>query len=340
MTRAVIIGCGNIAQRYAADLLRNGTVELIGYHDVDPARASSFATEYGGRAFTDLDEAIDVAELVINLTIFEAHYPVNKVALSAGRHVYTEKPLALRLDHALELGELAQEHGVRLASAPFTFMGPAQDTAIDWIRSHKLGPVRIAYAEVNHGRIETWHPNPEPFYAAGPILDVGVYPLAILLAAFGPVASVRASSSTLLPDRHDLSGHSFTPGSPDYWLVELTHSDGARVRLTVNFYVYGDEGITFHGDEGSLELESWFSPNSGLTHIIYGGDPERVDIGDAPSEVDWSVGVAELVAAIEEHRPSRLSREQAVHMVDILHSITVSATTDARVDLTTTFQPL
>lgn len=338
--RAVIVGCGNIAQRYAADLTRNGTVDLVGYHDVDPARAESLAAEYGGRAFADLDNAIDAAELVINLTIFEAHYPVSKVALSAGRHVYTEKPLALRLDHALELGELAQLHGVRLASAPFTFMGPAQDTAIDWIRSRKLGNVRVAYAEVNHGRIETWHPNPEPFYAAGPILDVGVYPLAILLAAFGPVASVRASSSTLLPDRHDLSGSPFTPGSPDYWLVELAHRDGARVRLTVNFYVYGEEGIAFHGDEGSLLLDSWFSPDSELIHIPYGGDPEPVDIGDAHSEVDWSVGVAEIVAAIEVDRPSPLNRDQAVHMVDILHSITLSATTDARVDLTTSFQPL
>lgn len=340
MMRAVIVGCGNIGERYAADLLRNQVVDLVGFHDVDHSRAQRFATEFGGTAYEDLDDAIAAAELVINLTIFESHHPVSKAALDAGKHVYTEKPLALRLDHARELGDLAAAKGSRLAAAPFTFMGAAQALAIDWVRNGRLGEVRVVYAEVNHGRIETWHPNPAPFYAAGPMLDVGVYPLAILTAALGPVQTVRALSATVLAERHDLSGAGFTPASPDYWLVELVHRSGARVRLTVNFYVLGDEGITFHGDEGSLDLGSWFDPDAVVTHTPYGIEGEPVAVPPAPQTVDWSVGVAELVAAIAEDRPSRLDRDQAVHTVDILEAVTKSAANGVAVTLTTTFEPV
>jgi predicted dehydrogenase len=117
------------------------------------------------------------------------------------------------------------------------------------------------------------------------------------------------------------------------------HQEGARVRLSANFYVLGDEGITFHGDEGSLELGSWFAPRSPLTHKPYGETAVVIETPEGAPELDWSVGVAELVAAISEDRPSRLNRDQAVHMVDILESVTMSASSGAAVELTTTFQP-
>jgi predicted dehydrogenase len=336
--RAVIIGCGNIAAEYAKDLRSAGTVDLVGFYDVDGVRARAFSDEHGGQAFGTLDEAIESAELVINLTIFEAHYPVSKAALAAGRHVYSEKPIALNLVHALELAELSQANGVRLAAAPFTFLGEAQQTALDWARSGKLGRIRLAYAEVNHGRIETWHPNPAPFYAAGPMLDVGVYPLSIMMAAFGPVARLSAHASTVLAERLDVNGATFAVGAPDYWLVELEHASGTRVRLTVNFYVKGDEGVEFHGDEGSLRLGSWFAPGSSLVFTPYEGQSSPVPTPDAPENIDWSVGVAELVAAIEEGRPSQLDRDRSVHLVEILEAAETSADTGSPVDLNTGFE--
>ncbi|MEX1093129.1 MAG: Gfo/Idh/MocA family oxidoreductase [Acidimicrobiia bacterium] len=335
--KAVIVGCGNIAAEYAKDLLAASVVDLVGFHDVDPDRAEAFAATHGGEAFPTLHDAIEAAELVINLTIFEAHYPVSKAALSQRRHVYSEKPVALNLVHALELAELSHAHGVRLAAAPFTFLGEAQQTALDWVRSGKLGRIRLAYAEVNHGRIETWHPNPAPFYAAGPMLDVGVYPLTIMMAAFGPVARLSAHASTVLADRLDVNGTAFAVGAPDYWLVELEHASGTRVRLTVNFYVKGDEGVEFHGDEGSLRLGSWFDPGSSLVFTPYEGQSTPVPTPEAPEGIDWSVGVAELVAAIEEGQPSQLDRDRSVHLVEILEAAETSANTGSPVDLNTSF---
>lgn len=324
MITAVIVGCGNIAARYAADLTRAGTVDLIGYFDVAGERAKDLADKHGGDTFETLEEAIEAAELVLNLTIFEAHYPVTKAAVGRGRHVYSEKPLALQLSEALEIERLAESNGVRVAAAPFTFLGAAQRTAIEWVQSGSLGTVRLAYAEVNHGRIETWHPSPAPFYEVGPMLDVGVYPLAILIRAFGPVATVRAIPSVIHPDRTDLNGQAFTPASPDYWLVDLEHVSGEKVRLTVNFYVYGDEGIVFHGDEGSLHLESWFVPDSPLWFTKYGGERQPVSTPKSVHEVDWSHGVTEFVSGLGSGQPSALNLHDSVHMVAILDAITRS----------------
>lgn len=324
MISAVIVGCGNIAARYAADLTRAGIVELIGYFDVENDRATSLAAKHGGAVYETLDDAIDAAELVLNLTIFEAHYPVTLAAVGRGRHVYSEKPLALELSEALEIERLAHSQGVQVAAAPFTFLGAAQKTAIDWIHGGNLGRVRLAYAEVNHGRIETWHPSPAPFYAVGPMLDVGVYPLAILIKAFGPVAKVRAIPTLLHAVRSDLHGNEFTPDSPDYWLVDLEHTSGEKVRLTVNFYVYGEEGIAFHGDEGSLRLDSWFVPDSPLWFTKYGGEPQAVSTPGAAHEVDWSDGVAEFVSGLETGQASALNLSDSVHMVAVLDAITRS----------------
>lgn len=324
MIKAVIVGCGNIAGQYAADLHAAGVVDLVGFYDIDHDRVARFADEHGGVAFQSLDAAIEAAELVLNLTIFESHYAVSRAALDRSRHVYSEKPLALRLDEAVELARLAETNGVQLGAAPFTFLGESQATAIEWVRSGRLGEVRLAYAEVNHGRIETWHPNPVPFYEVGPMLDVGVYPLALLIVAFGPVRRLQAISTVIREQRVTLDGASFTPGSPDYWLIDLEHASGQKVRMTVNFYVLGEEGIVFHGDDGSLRLDSWFVPNSPLWHTPYGGDPEPVVPAGEEIRVDWSVGVSHFVGGIESDQPSQLNAELAVHMVAVLDAISRS----------------
>jgi len=170
------------------------------------------------------------------------------------------------------------------------------------------------------------------------MLDVGVYPLSIMMAAFGPVARLSAHASTVLAERLDVNGAAFAVGVPDYWLVELEHTSGTRVRLTVNFYVKGDEGVEFHGDEGSLRLGSWFAPGSSLVFTPYEGQSSPVPTPDAPENIDWSVGVAELVAAIEEGRPSQLDRDRSVHLVEILEAAETSADTGSPVDLNTGFE--
>lgn len=346
MLKLAIVGCGNIAGPYTKDIKRRSNLSIVGFSDLDPARAKAFAHEHGGKAYGSLPELLADPEvgLVVNLTIFNAHYEVIKQALMAGKHVYSEKPLTLEYAQAKELIELAQSKGLRLAGAPITFLGEAQQAAMGMIKSGKLGAVRLVYAEANHGRIESWHPNPVPFYAVGPMLDVGVYPLALLTATFGPARRVTAFARTLRPDRVTKDGTPFRVETPDYYAVNLEFPDGPLVRLTANFYVSGKtqqgEGIEFHGDEGSLALGSWFGADGVLKYAPFGGEYAEVEVTPkAAAGIDWSRGLDDFARALEAGRPSRVTGEQAAHIVEILEATNTSVRTGQPVELRSGFTP-
>jgi predicted dehydrogenase len=269
---------------------------------------------------------------------------VIKQSLTAGKHVYTEKPLTLETAQALELVQLAASKGLKLAGAPITFLGEAQQTAIKLIREGKIGDVRVVYAEVNHGRIESWHPNPAPFYAVGPMLDVGVYPLALVTALFGPAERLTAFAKTLKPNRITKDGTPFTIEAPDFYVVNIEFPGGKLVRLTADFYVSNKtrqgEGIEFHGDIGSLHLDSWFMANSSLSFAEFGQDYAPVAlVREAKVSLDWARGLQDFTDAIKENRVSRVTGEHAAHVVEILEATNQSAKTGKTVELHSRFTP-
>lgn len=345
MLKLAIVGCGNIAGPYSKDILKRPELKLVGFYDVDSARAQSFAAEHGGQAYSSLEALLSDPEVeaIVNLTIFDAHYGVVKKGLEAGKHVYSEKPLALKYSEAKELVELARARNLRLACAPITFLGEAQQTAMKLVKDGKLGQVRMVYAEVNHGRIESWHPNPAPFYAVGPMLDVGVYPLALLTALFGPAQRLTAFATTLYPHRVTKEGQPFTIQAPDFYVLNLEF-EGLLVRLTSNFYVSSStrqgEGIEFHGDKSSLFLHNWFTANSKLEYADFGQAYEPISLL-RPTEVgiDWARGLVDYAEAIRTGRPSRVTGEQAAHIVEILEATNESARTHQTVELRSTFTP-
>src|SRR4051812_22848156 len=120
-----IVGTGNIAGGYARDILTHPEIRLVAATDLDTERAVAFAHEHGIRAHTMLADLLADPEIdiVVNLTVHQAHFAVTKQALEAGRHVYSEKPLALRVSEARELITLATARGVRLGGSPSTFLG-------------------------------------------------------------------------------------------------------------------------------------------------------------------------------------------------------------------------
>jgi predicted dehydrogenase len=341
-----IVGCGNIAGPYSKDIKQHPSLNLIGFSDIDLIRAQALATEHGGQAYTNFEALLadDQVELVVNLTIFGAHYAVIKQALSAGKHVYSEKPLALTSAEANELVELAATKGLQLAGAPITFLGEAQQTTMKLVRDGKIGEVRVVYAEVNHGRIESWHPNPAPFYAVGPMLDVGVYPLALITALFGPALRLTAFAKTLKPNRVTKDGQPFTIEAPDFYVVNLEFPNGLLVRLTADFYVSNKtrqgEGIEFHGDIGSLHLHSWFLATSQLDYAEFGEDYQPVTLTrEATVGIDWARGLQDFTDAIKENRASRVTGAHAAHVVEILEATNESAKTGKTIELHSRFTP-
>ena len=332
-----IVGTGNIAGGYAKDALTHPEIRLVAATDLDADRAAAFAEEHACRAHPSLDDLLadDEVDIVVNLTVHHAHYEVTKRALEAGRHVYSEKPLALRSGEARELVDLAASRGLRLGCSPSTFLGEAQQTAAAWIQSGRLGPVRAVYAEVNWGRIETWHPAPAPFFDVGVMVDVGVYPLTLVTTMLGPARSVRAWGWKLKPERVAIDGTPFRIGSPDLIVAAVELEDGAVVRLTASFYVGRPASqigsLEFHGDDASLALGSFQDFDATVEVGAYGEAFEPVPlVRPGYRGTAWARGVADLAAAIAEDRPHRASAEQAAHVVEILESAALSMAESGR----------
>jgi len=343
-----IVGTGNIAEGYARDMLtHHQEIHLVAATDLDPVRLRAFGQTFGCTAHATLDALLGdpAVDIVVNLTVHHAHYEVTRRALEADRHVYSEKPLALRSREAHELADLAATRGLRLGCSPSTILGEAQQTVAAWIRDDRLGPVRAIYADVSWGRIETWHPAPAPFFAVGVMVDVGVYPLTLATAMIGPARSVRAWGWELVPDRATRDGTTFRIGSPDFILAAVELEGGTVLRLTASFYVgkpAKEHGaMEFHGDLGSLALGSFEEFNATIEAGPYGGSYAPVPYVRPPFEgTAWARGLADMASAIEEGRPHRASAEQAAHVVDILEAAAGSMAADGRaVTVDSTFTP-
>ena len=340
--RLALVGAGNVADRYAAAIGAEPELELAGATDLDAARAEALVAEHGGRAYADLDAVLadDGVDTVVNLTVPQAHFEVAAAALAAGKHVHSEKPLALAYEDARRLLELAGEHGVRLSSAPTTLLGEAPQTLWKHVRDGAVGTVRAAYAEANWDRIERWHPDPRSLYAVGPVVDVGVYPLTILTAMFGPVRLVRAYATTLEPERALLDGTAFTPAAPDFIVAVLEHESGVVTRLTASFYVGRGKqsGIEVHGDEGSFHLRDWMQADSPLELQRRGGEYAEIPALREPFKgTDWGRALVDLARAIDEGRPHRAAGEHAAHVVEILNAVESSAGDGGTIAVTSGF---
>lgn len=340
-----IVGTGNIAGGYAKDALTHPEIQLVAATDLHPGRLAAFGEAHGCRVHASLDDLLadDAVDIVVNLTVHHAHFEVTKRALEAGRHVYSEKPLALHSNEARALVELAAARELRLGCSPSTFLGEAQQTAAAWIQSGRLGTVRAVYAEVNWGRIETWHPAPAAFFDVGVLVDVGVYPLTLVTTMLGRARSVRAWGWDLKPDRVTIDGTPFRIGSPDLIVAAIELDGGAVLRLTASFYVGRPAKLTgsleFHGDDASLALGSFQDFDATVEVGPYGGSYEPVaHVRPAFRGTAWARGVAEMASAIAEGRPHRASAAQAAHVVDILEAAAASvADGGRRVEVTSTF---
>jgi predicted dehydrogenase len=173
-----IMGAGNISSAYLrlAPLFKNLEVRAIA--DINPAAAKTRADEFKVAAQTP-DELLKNSEVdvVVNLTIPAAHFPVTKDILSAGKHAYSEKPFVLSIDEGKTLKNMADERKLKVGSAPDTFLGGAHQQARSIIDSGRIGRIASGTMHIMGRGMEHWHPNPDFFFkkGGGPILDMGPY---------------------------------------------------------------------------------------------------------------------------------------------------------------------
>jgi predicted dehydrogenase len=342
-----LIGCGDISRKYVRTLEGAPQVELVGAYDLIPERTQRVAESFGGAAYASMDDLLadDRVQGVVNITLEAEHFAVSKRCLEAGKHVYSEKPLALSPAEATELVELASRNGTRLAAAPITILGEAEQTAWKLIRDGRLGTVRFVYCDMNWGRIESWHPNPGPYYTVGPLWNVGVYALTTLTTIFGPVRRAHGYGRIVLPDRRTKSGDPFDVTKPDLFIAIVELESGTIGRLTTNFYVDFESakqrGVEFHGDLASLYMENPWLDFSTPVLVAEPGKPyEPVPLLGTPYDgFEISRGLMDLADAIAENRPHRASAAHAAHLVDVFDALATSSDEGRPVDVSSTFPP-
>jgi predicted dehydrogenase len=352
-----IIGCGNISTTYLrlAPLFKGLKVRAVADINTDAAKARG--EEYGVKAQSVEDLlANPEVDVVINLTIPDAHFGVTKRILEAGKHAYSEKPLVLSLKDGKTLRDLATKKGLAVGCAPDTFLGGAHQQARAALDEGEVGRITAGSAAVlNHG-MEHWHPNPDFFFlpGAGPMLDLGPYYVANLINLLGPVKRVGALTSSAQAERTisngPRNGQTVPVKTPTNIHALLEFHSGATINLSTSWDVWHHKRNHFelYGTEGTLYVPD---PN------FFGG---QVEIGSKAGKLKalkpWkhpfgkinqnhngrelanyrTAGLADMVAALVEGRDARCSLERALHGVDVMTACLTSGETGKFVTLSTT----
>ena len=346
--RVAMVGTGNVSLRYLRYLPTSPDVVIATLSDIDMDAARMRAAEFGVGRACPMEEAVSDPgiDIVLNLTPPAAHAIVTRAALESGKHVYSEKPLAMSLDEGRGLVALADEMGCRLACAPDTILAPHLMTGRALIDGGAIGtPVAASCSFVTPGS-ELWHPSPEFFYqpGAGPVFDEGPYFLSALVTLLGPVAEVSAKAATFRPERKvevgPRAGAPIVARTPTHVVALLRLASGVLATLTMSFEVLGSTQppLEIYGTSGTLRF-----PFPGY----YGGGLRLGRKHDGPWQVitpDWSsapdqdrgVGVEELARAIVSGDRSRMEAPFPLHILDLMETILRAAETGKNETLQTT----
>ncbi|MGR3617275.1 MAG: Gfo/Idh/MocA family protein [Paracoccaceae bacterium] len=353
-----IIGCGNISAAYLslAPLFKSLDIRAVADLNMDAARAR--AVEFSVRADTidDLLAADDI-DIVVNLTVPAAHFEVTKKILNAGKHAYSEKPFVLTVDEGEMLRRLAAERGLRVASAPDTFLGGSHQLARAALDEGQAGEIIGGTCHVMSHGMEAWHPNPDFFFqpGGGPVLDLGPYYITNLVQLIGPVRAVTAMASTSFKTRRigngPRNGETVPVQTPTNFHAILEFQNGALITLGASWDVWAHrhENIELYGTKASIYVPD---PNFFAGNVLLAGQDGR-SVEVAPRKHPFSVlnsmdgqgveranyrgaGLADMAEAIAEGRPHRCSLELATHVVEIMSAILQSAESRCWIDMATT----
>ena len=348
-----IIGCGNISAAYLKLASLFNGYQILAVADINMDNANARATEFGVRAHTveDLLAADDI-DLVINLTVPAAHVAVSRAVLNAGKHVYSEKPFVLSLAEAQELGDIARLKGLRIGSAPDTFMGASHQLARNLLDSGTIGTVTSGTAIVMGHGMEDWHPNPDFFFqkGGGPILDLGPYYICNLVQMLGPVKKVTsftgAASDTRTIANGPRNGETVPVETPTTIHALLGFESGAIITLLASWDVWKNDHpiMELYGTEGTMNVPdpNWFGGKLTVTER----NGEAVEqTWDHPFAVPnfedihanyRGAGLADMALAIAADRLHRCNAEFATHVVEVMTAILEAGETGRVMTMTTT----
>lgn len=346
--RVGLLGCGKISQVYANGAALFEEIDLVACADLRPEAAQALAEANGLRALSVAELTADPdIDLVVNLTVPGAHAETTESLLRAGKHVYSEKPLAVTVDEGKALLAVAESSGRRLGCAPDTVLGGGLQTVRELLDAGKAGAVHAGSVCMMTRGPDRWHPNPSFFYlkGGGPVFDMGPYYLTALIHCLGPVRSVGAVARRTFSTRYagdpESPADSFPVEVPTHYSGILVFERGAVINAMFSFDVAGHahRPIELYGPEGTL-----IGPDPNTYRGPVEWKPAHGEWSEIPVERPFQsqsrgIGVAEMVRAIGENRPHRCNAEVALHVLEVMEAFGKASECGAFVELATRCEP-
>ena len=359
-----LIGCGNIAETYfrAQDYFNN--IKFVACADKFPEVSKKCADQYNIKSLT-VDEILKDTnvDVILNLTIPQAHFEISKLALEAGKHVYSEKPMSIKYDEANELVNLAKDNNLYIGNAPDTFLGGGGQVARKFIDDGDIGKVMTGNFIFAFPGVQEFHPNPESWFQSGggPVIDMGPYFFTTLVNLLGPVKNVRSRGKKFADQREYLvgpkKGKSFNVDISTSVMLDIEFANEAIVQGFISFDVqnHARNHMELYGTKGSLvvpdpnmfggpvllsrELGSEWQEFSvedkylGKTNIINHSGRSN----EAPKQSNYrGVGLSEMIYSIENNIQHRCNGNLALHVLDIIESTIIASETKKEVSLRST----
>ena len=339
-----LVGCGNISDIYFQNSKRFSELKMVACADLDSGRARAQAERYGVPRWCSTPELISATDVdvVLNLTRPATHFEIALKALEAGKHIYTEKPLAITRAEGEKLLAVARRKQLRIGCAPDTFLGAGLQTARKLIDAGGIGEPVGAVGVMMYSGHESWHPDPEFFYQAGggPLFDMGPYYLTALVSLLGPVRRVTSSTKTTKKERvvgsGPKQGQRFPVNVPTHVMGVLDFECGAIATLMMSFDVlyHGLPTLEIYGTTGSMSLPD---PNQygGLVRLRKAGTEtwEPVQSVQGYEENSRGLGLADLTLAVASGRPHRASGELAFHVLEMMQALHEASREGCHIDI-------
>ena len=349
-----ILGSGVISRTYLDDIKTfYKDLEVIACADINIERAKKLAAEFAIlKAYTPAELlSDDEVEIGINLTPPQFHVPLARQIIKAGKHLFSEKPFAPGLKEAKEVLALAEEQGVKVGCAPDTFLASGLQSMRYYLDAGLIGTPFFVTANMTTFGVETWHPDPAPFYAqnSGPLFDMGPYYLSAMIALLGPIKSIAAFDAKVNEVRRvyvgPKAGTNIETAVPTHYSAILRLASGVVVNLNLSFDIYRSNLPMFeiYGEEGAL---TYPDPNfGGGTPTVYRKEQYIDTIYQVSEEAkirkerfyelpelfprvkDYSrgLGVLDLAKAIETNSANRAGGRLIMHITEAIEGIMTSA---------------
>lgn len=345
--RVAVIGCGSVSNMYLPHLSKSPYVELISACDIKPERATAQATKYNiPNQYAHIDQLLAGAsfDMMVNLTNMQEHGRLNKQALLAGKHVWSEKPMANTYVEGKALLDLARQKKLRIWGAPAVVNSPQFAFMSRSIQEGKLGKIAAAHAHYGHTG-----PSWSAFFyekGGGSLPDLGVYNLATLSGLLGPVKSVVAMTSIVTKERLVDDKGKIAVEAEDNAMVIMEHGNGvlSHVQCGFNYFdPYGHEGkgqerptISIWGSAGNMALIGYDWAPFGVELANSWTEPPKRSATDTGTYV-WEQGATIVAESLISGKEPLINAEHALHVLEIIEAARASQETGKRMILTSSF---